>query len=195
MTNLDKAIEFAAQVHKGMIRKGNNQPYIFHPLEVLSLVSMMTNDEEILAAAVLHDTVEDTPATIDDIKSQFGERVAKLVGYQSEDKRGQVNKAGTWVERKQEAIDTLSKVDDIGAKMVALGDKVSNLRSFHLLQLQEGDKLWDHFNMKDPTKHFWYYSEVAKALADLKDYAVYKEYLFLIDTIFSKYLKEANHEE
>lgn len=187
---LDKAIIYAAHAHQGMVRKGNHQPYIFHPLEVLNLVSMMTDDDEILTAAVLHDTVEDTASTVDDIRKEFGERVAKLVNYESEDKRGQVNKAGTWVERKQEAINTLNNVDDIGAKMVALGDKVSNLRSFHLLQLQEGEKCWDIFNMKDPLKHRWYYLEVAKALEELKDYPVYKEYLFLIDAVFSKYVKE-----
>ena len=73
---IDRAIQFAAHVHKGMYRKGNKQPYIFHPLEVLSLVSMMTDDDDILCAAVLHDTVEDTPATIEDIRTEFGERVA-----------------------------------------------------------------------------------------------------------------------
>lgn len=187
---LDKAIIYAAHAHEGMVRKGNNQPYIFHPLEVLSLVSMMCDDDEILSAAVLHDTVEDSASTIEDIQQQFNERVARLVGYETEDKRGQVNKSQTWVDRKQEAIDKLKQVDDIGAKMIALGDKVSNLRSFHLLQLQEGEKLWDYFNMKDPLKHYWYYSEIAKALSELKDYAVYKEFLFLIDTIFSKYTKE-----
>lgn len=187
---IDQAIMFAAKAHKGMVRKGNNQPYFFHPLEVLNLVSMMSDDEDILCAAILHDTVEDTPVTIEDIKNNFGERVAKIVGYESEDKRGQVNKEGTWVDRKQEAIETLKSVDDIGAKMVALGDKVSNLRSIHLLQLQIGDDVWNNFNMKDPKKHYWYYSEVAKALEELKDYAVYKEYLFLIDSIFSKYIKE-----
>ena len=187
---IDKAIEFAAHVHSGMYRKGNHQPYIFHPLEVLSLVSLMTDDDEILSAAILHDTVEDTPATIEDIKSLFGERVAKLVNYESEDKKGQVNKAGTWVERKQEAIDVLYRVDDIGAKMVCLGDKVSNLRSFHMLILDQGDEAWNNFNMKDPKMHYWYYSEIAKALSELKDSAVYKEYIFLIDSIFSKYVKE-----
>lgn len=187
---LDEAIIFAAKAHKGMRRKGNNQPYFFHPLEVLSLVSMMSDDEDILCAAILHDTVEDTPVTIEDIKNKFGERVAKLVNYESEDKRGQINKSGTWIDRKQEAINTLSSVNDIGAKMIALGDKVSNLRSMHLLQLQVGDEVWNYFNMKDPLKHYWYYSEVAKVLDDLKDYSVYKEYLFLIDSIFLKYVKE-----
>lgn len=186
---IDRAIVFAANVHKGQFRKGNRQPYIFHPLEVLNLVSLMTEDTEILCAAVLHDTVEDTDASIEDIKREFGERVAKIVAYETENKRGQVNKEGTWVERKQESLDALSKVDDIGAKMVCLGDKVSNLRSFHLLELQQGEQFWNNFNMKDPKMHYWYYNELAKHLSDLNDTAVYKEYLFLIDTIFSKYIK------
>ena len=192
---IDKAIRFAAAAHKGMVRKGNNQPYIFHPLEVLNLVSMMTDDDDILCAAVLHDTVEDTAASIEDIKNEFGDRVAKLVGYESENKRGNVNKAATWLERKQEAIDCLKSVDDIGAKMVCLGDKVSNLRSFHLLLLQQGEDMWNNFNMRDPKKHYWYYSQIAEALSELKDYAVYKEYLFLIDTIFKKYLEGENYEQ
>ena len=115
---IDKAIRFAAAAHKGMVRKGNKQPYIFHPLEVLSLVSMMTDDKDILCAAILHDTVEDTPATIADIKSEFNERIAKLVGDESEDKRGQVNKEGTWVERKKEAIEMLKNDKDAGAKII-----------------------------------------------------------------------------
>lgn len=186
---LDKAIMFASEAHKGTYRKGNNQPYIFHPLEVLSLVSMMTTDEEILSAAVLHDTVEDTAASIEDIRREFGDRVANLVSYETENKRGQVNKAGTWVERKQETIDGIKSIEDIGAKMVCLGDKVSNLRSIHLLELQEGDELWNRFNMKDPKMHYWYYNEIAKALSELIDLPIYKEYLFLIDAVFSKYLK------
>jgi len=186
---IDQAIRFAASAHKGMVRKGNNQPYIFHPLEVLSLASLITDDEDVLCAAVLHDTIEDTGATIEDLKTQFNDRVAELVGYESEDKKGQVNKSGTWLQRKKEAIDKLNGIDDIGAKIVCLCDKVSNLRSFHLLQMQVGEDMWNNFNMKDPKMHHWYYSEIAKSLEVLKDYAVYKEYVFLIDTIFKKYIE------
>ena len=186
---LDKAIAFASHAHSGTFRKGNHQPYIFHPIEVLSLASLITDDDEILSAAILHDTVEDTPTTIEDIRNEFGERVAKLVGYESEDKKGNVNKTGTWVERKQEAINTINSIDDLGAKIVCLCDKVSNLRSFHMLILEQGEDAWNNFNMKDPKMHYWYYSEIAKALSELKDSAVYKEFLFLIDTIFSKYIE------
>ena len=187
---VDQAIRYAALVHKDMKRKGSGQPYIFHPLEVLNLVSMMTLDDDILSAAVLHDTVEDTGATIEDIKEQFNERIAQLVAYETEDKRGNVNKGETWVDRKQETLELIRKIDDEGAKMICLADKVSNLRSFHLGLLQYGEDFWNIFNQKDPKMHYWYYSEIRNALSDLKDYSVYKEYCFLIDTIFNKYIKE-----
>ena len=62
---IDQAVIFAFVAHKGMVRKGNSQPYIFHPIEVMSLVSLMSDDEEIQAAAILHDTVEDTNTSIE----------------------------------------------------------------------------------------------------------------------------------
>ena len=189
---INQAIEFAALAHLGMVRKGNNQPYIFHPLEVLNLVSMMTLDDEILCAAVLHDTVEDTDARIEDIEEKFGKRVAELVSFESEDKRGNVNKSATWKKRKQETINRIRALDDEGARMVCLADKVSNLRSFHLGLLDKGDEFWNSFNQKDPKEHYWYYSELRDALVSLKNYAVYKEYCFLIDTIFEKYTGEEN---
>lgn len=188
----DDAIRFAASAHSGMVRKGNNQPYIFHPLEVLSLVSLMTLDDEILCAAILHDTVEDTDVSIEDIRYRFGDRVASLVSYESEDKRGNVNKAATWKKRKQETIDKVRALDDEGARMICLADKVSNLRSFHLGILDQGEEFFNSFNQKDPREHCWYYSELKDALSSLKDYAVYKEYCFLIDTIFEKYMGEKN---
>lgn len=187
---IDKAIRFAAEAHKGMVRKGNGQPYIFHPLEVLNLVSLMTLDDDTLCAAVLHDTVEDAGISIEDIRNEFNGHVADMVAAETENKRGNVNKAGTWLERKQEAVETIRNIQDTGAKMVCLADKVSNLRSFHLGLLDQGEEFWNNFNQRDPLMHRWYYSELAKALEDLKDYSVYKEYCFLIDTIFDKYGKD-----
>lgn len=187
---IDEAIRFAAKAHKDMVRKGNGQPYIFHPLEVLGLVSLMTLDDEVLCAAILHDTVEDTDTTIKDIRENFGPRVAAMVANESEDKRGQVNKKETWYERKKETIDTVSRLEDEGAKMVCLADKVSNLRSFHLGLLDQGEKFWENFNQSDPKMHYWYYDSLRKALSSLSDEAVYKEYCFLIDTIFKKYTQE-----
>ena len=133
--------------------------------------------------------------TIEEIKETFGSRVTDLVSYESEDKRDNINKEQTWKERKRETIDLMAKSKDIGAKMVCLADKVSNLRSLHLGLLDKGEDFWQVFNMKDPLMHYWYHDELRRALSDLCDYSVYKEYCFLIDTIFGKYTKEIKYEE
>lgn len=187
---IDRAVMFADEKHKGSIRKGDGQPYIFHPLEVLGIASLLTKDEDILAAAVLHDTVEDTDATKEEIEKLFNSHVAELVASESENKRKNQRKESTWEIRKQEAIDTVKASKDIGTKIICLSDKVSNLRSFNRLILDKGDEAWNNFNMKDPLKHYWYYNELKNALQELKDTAVYKEYCFLVDAIFNRYLKE-----
>lgn len=89
------AIKIAAMAHEGTKRKGTSQPYIFHPLEVLSLASLLTDDEEILCAAVLHDTIEDTSTSLKEITERFGARVAQMVADETEDKRGNINKEET----------------------------------------------------------------------------------------------------
>lgn len=188
--NLDEAIKFASIAHKGATRKGGNQPYIFHPLEVLNIVSTMTLDEDVLAAAILHDTVEDTDVTIEDVVDRFGENVGKLVQIESEDKKSDRPKANTWIERKKEAIEKIKNCNNIDALMVCMADKISNLRSIHLGLLKEGELFWNNFNQKNPLQHYWHYNELKKAFEPLKEYAAYKEYCFLIDTIFDKYKGE-----
>ena len=64
----DKAVVFATQAHGGTERRGKAYPYIIHPMEAVSIVATITNDPEMLAAAMLHDTVEDTEATLDQIR-------------------------------------------------------------------------------------------------------------------------------
>ena len=104
---LDKAIIFAVNAHRGQLRKGSNAPYILHPMEAAAIVAAMTDDEEVIAAAVLHDTVEDTAVTLDEICEQFGKRVAELVAAESENKREDKPAASTWKIRKEETIEHL----------------------------------------------------------------------------------------
>jgi (p)ppGpp synthase/HD superfamily hydrolase len=79
MTIVKKALEFAAEAHKGQVRKYTGEPYIVHPIEVMELVKQVTDDPKMQAAALLHDVVEDTPVSIKEIKDEFGPRVAALV--------------------------------------------------------------------------------------------------------------------
>ena len=81
---LDRAIEFAVRAHSGTERRGKGFPYIVHPMEAMAIVATMSADQELLAAAALHDVVEDTGVSLDEIRSQFGDRVAMLVRTESD---------------------------------------------------------------------------------------------------------------
>ena len=180
----DKAILFAVRAHAGVCRKGSDTPYIVHPMEAAAIAATMTNDTEILAAAVLHDVVEDTEVTLERIRHAFGERVAAIVSSESEDKRNDRPAADTWLERKQETIDLLNRSSDEAEKIVALSDKLSNLRAMHRDAAMLGDALWLRFNQKDRTLHAWYYRAVGKALACLSSHGAYVEYEMLLDKVF-----------
>ena len=182
---LDKAIVFAVNAHRGQLRKGSNAPYILHPMEAAAIVAAMTDDEEVIAAAVLHDTVEDTAVTLDEICEQFGKRVAELVAAESENKREDKPAASTWKIRKEETIEHL-KTAPKEVKMLTLGDKLSNIRSICRDYEAQGDALWQRFNQKDKNEHRWYYKSIADCLSDLCEYPAYKEYAFLAEKTFGE---------
>ena len=179
---LDRAITFAVKAHQGMERKGKGFPYIVHPMEAVCIVATMTNDQELLAAAALHDVIEDTDTTADDLKKEFGERVAMLVEAESEDKTGG-SKAETWHQRKQDTLDRLRNAD-LDIKIVALGDKLSNMRAIAHDYAVLGDELWNRFTVKDPAEHAWRYHALAEALNDLSDTDAYKEFHTLVNKTF-----------
>lgn len=175
---LDRAIEFAVRAHAGTERRGKGFPYIVHPLEAMAIVSTITPDQELLAAAVLHDTVEDTDVTIEDIRAEFGERVASLVKVDSVS-----DDEGTWHERKQKAIDLIANAPR-DAKIVALGDKLSNMRAIARDYYEQGDALWNLFRTNNPKDHEWHYRGLADALRDLKDTFAFNEFEWLINQVF-----------
>ena len=125
---LDRAIIFAVKAHAGTERRGKGFPYIVHPMEAVSIVATLTTDQELLAAAALHDTVEDTDVTLDRIREEFGDRVASLVADESDTPVADLPEEKSWHARKQAAIDRLSRASR-DAKIVALGDKLSNMRA------------------------------------------------------------------
>ncbi|WP_440322455.1 HD domain-containing protein [Laedolimicola sp.] len=186
LTLLDKAIIFATKAHSGTRRKGTNVPYIVHPIEAAAIVSAMTDDEEVIAAAVLHDVIEDTDATEEDLYARFGRRITELVLNESEDKRRTLPAALTWKTRKQETITFLETEADRDAKMLALADKLSNLRAIHRDQCIIGDKIWERFNEKNKEMHAWMYRSIAKALEELKDHPTWQEYNRLVTEVFGE---------
>ena len=183
-TLLDRAIIFAVQAHAGTERRGRGYPYIVHPLEAVGIVATMTADQELLAAAALHDTVEDTNVTVEQIRAEFGERIASLVADESEERPEGVSKEDSWHDRKQAAIDRLSHAS-LDAKMVALGDKLSNMRTIAHDYAKIGDALWSRFHAKDPKEHEWHYRGLADALRELDGTFAYKEFEQLINQVFT----------
>ena len=184
MTVFDNAIIFAVHAHSGATRKNGRTPYILHPIEVASIAGTMTDDAEILAAAVLHDTVEDTLVTFDDIRTAFGERVCALVGSETEDKRPDLPPGESWEIRKKESLEKLEKATDIGVKIIWLSDKLANLRSFKTALDEKGGDFLLAFNQKDPSRQRWYYRSVLERIPELASFPAYKEFSSLIDEVF-----------
>ncbi|MBO6079931.1 MAG: bifunctional (p)ppGpp synthetase/guanosine-3',5'-bis(diphosphate) 3'-pyrophosphohydrolase, partial [Bacteroidales bacterium] len=143
-------------------------------------VATITSDQELLAAAVLHDTVEDTDVTIEDIRKEFGERVATLVQHET----AQLPKDLPWRTRKQSQADLIASAPR-DSKIVALGDKLSNLRAIANDYEQIGDELWKRFSAPNGKEDVaWYYRQLAVALSDLEGTLPYKEYLALLEETF-----------
>ncbi len=180
----DRAVKFAAEAHSGMKRKGTGMPYILHPLEVAVIAGTMTPDPEVLAAAVLHDTVEDTPVTSEEIRAEFGDRVAMLVEAETEDKREGTPPSESWQIRKDESLDELKNASDPGVSVMWLADKLSNIRSFVRLKEERGDDLWELFNQRDAKKQAWYYRTVAAYTSHLSGTDAWKEYVALTEKVF-----------
>ena len=183
---LDDAIVFATRAHAGQVRKMAKTPYILHPMEVAAIIGTVTADENVMAAGLLHDTVEDCNVDPRVIKEQFGARVAALVQSETEDKMSGRPSSETWMARKEESLLMLRYTKDRDVKILWLGDKLSNMRSFYREWRTRGDAIWQALNQKDPLKHAWYYRTIAEYLKDLSDTAAYEEYTDLVKKMFGE---------
>ena len=177
---LEEAIIYATRQHEGTTRKQSTIPYILHPLEALQLLTEMEADLNLMMAGVLHDTVEDTDATCDDIRERFGEDVAQLVCAHTEDK------SKTWKERKSHTIEELATAD-VRMKKLVLADKLANLRSMDRDYQKVGEHLWDRFNAPRESQA-WYYHGIMDGLQELKERpetaAIYQEMVDLYQKLF-----------
>ena len=182
---LDRAIIFAVKAHHNTERRGKGFPYIVHPMEAVEIVATITSDQELLAAAALHDTIEDTDVTVEDIRREFGDRITELVYAESDQFDESVSEEDSWHDRKQAAINRLAAASH-DAKIVALGDKLSNMRAIWRDYQQKGDELWNIFHAKNKADHEWHYRGLAKSLSDLSDTFAYQEFVHLIDDVFKK---------
>ena len=186
MELVSEAIAFAVKAHDGMRRKKSDVPYILHPMEAAVIVSTMTSDQNLIAAAVLHDVVEDAGVTIEEIEEKFGSRVRELVECETENKRTDLPASDTWRIRKEESLNVLKNTDDDAVLMVWLGDKLANMRALYRDFKIEGVAMWQHFNQKDVNEQAWYYCSIAKFTERLSDTSAWIEYKTLTELDFGK---------
>lgn len=176
---IEKAAAFAAKAHEGMVRKGSQIPYIVHPLETAVIARMMTSDEELICAALLHDVVEDAGITAEELEREFGRRVAALVLEETEDK------TKSWKERKHATLVHLEHASR-EIKILILADKLSNLRTTARDFFYVGDDVWLRFNEKRKSEQAWYYRGIARGLAELREFPAYEEYIRLCEMVFGE---------
>lgn len=153
---IDQAIQFAAIKHAGQLRKSTNVPYISHPFAVAMLLQESGHRAEVIAAGVIHDTLEDTSATAEEIFGLFGSEVLKLVEAASEP-----DKSLPWEERKRHTMSLLAQRTDEELAII-IADKLHNLRSIKWDIELHGEKVWSRFN-RGKDQQAWYYKGIVYA--------------------------------
>ena len=179
MNPIHEAIIFAALKHnsaKNPNRKGTSIPYITHPMEVMQILTANNCSENVIVAGILHDTLEDTSTTPDEIDEKFGPEILEIVKTESEDK------TKSWEERKKTTIEHL-KTASLDAKLVCCADKLANIRSMAADKEEIGDRLWTRFNAPED-RIAWYYRSIAKVMPELAEYPMYQELNELVKVVF-----------
>ena len=153
---LIKAINTAAWAHRDHVRKGTDIPYVSHVFGVMHLVSQVTDDEDVLIAALFHDILEDVPEeySAERMGEEFGDRVVELVGGVTKD-----SSLSSWQDRSDAYLAHLREADD-GSVLISAADKLHNLLSIHADLDALGDELWGPFN-SGKERQLWWYRSVA----------------------------------
>ncbi len=149
------ALRFADEAHSGQFRKGSRVPYLIHPLNVAKILLDRGCSDELAVAALLHDTVEDTPVTVEEIRTIFGDAVARLVEFATEPA-----KLWTWERRKEHTLEILGSGEP-AALLLSVADKLDNIRSIRTDLERCGEKAWERFK-RPRIKQRWYYGSLSR---------------------------------
>ena len=157
MDLIDKALQIASLAHEGQYRKNTKIPYIAHPAAVGMILQKAGYRDEMIAAGILHDTIEDTDLTLEDLERDFGKEVAVIVEGCSEP-----DKSLSWEERKEHTIEFLKSAPE-EIRIVACADKLHNVRSIRQDIEQSGEEVWSRFK-RGKDQQQWYYKNVVSSL-------------------------------
>ena len=186
----EKAKNYAIEAHKGQVRKSEpEKPKIIHPINVAKILEEYNCDDEVIAAGYLHDVVEDTKHTIEDIKKEFGDDIATLVMGASEP-----DKSLSWEERKKHTIKE-TKTLPLRNKLVICADKINNLEDLAILFQKNGKNDFSSFKRGEQEQK-WYFESVYESLiyGEDKELPIFKRLKNIIEIVFynkeNTYLKD-----
>ena len=162
------AIAYALRAHEGQTRKGEDTPYIVHPLSVGYLLARHGFEDDVVIGGILHDTIEDTDASLDDIAELFGDTVAELVTSVSH------NDTLSWMEKKQNYIELVRQGSE-GAKAISTADKIANAESLLQSYAVVGPELWSRFNT-GREKKLWFEHAMLTMLRETWNHPLIDEY-------------------
>lgn len=169
---LDKAVRLAVHGHATQVRKDDNSPYIVHPVMVALLLTKHGFSDQVVAAALTHDLLEDTPMTFEQLKTELGDEVAIIVQTVTNDD------TLSWEDKKLAYIESV-RLGSEGAKAVATADKIHNAESLLAAHARLGSELWTHFNA-GRDKKIWFEEKMLEMLKASWDHPLVDEYETLV---------------
>lgn len=177
---INQAIMFATKAHEGQVRKVSESAFIIHPLAVGCMLADAGESEAVVVAGMLHDTVEDTDVTLDEIRIEFGDEVAEIVAGCSEDK------SLSWEERKRNTIDLLETASE-EVCIVTCADKIHNVQVSVDGIKEQGEDFFVHFK-RGYAEQKWYYGTIKNVLLRrIPEHPLVHMYAEVFGSAFGKY--------
>ncbi|MHA2203447.1 MAG: HD domain-containing protein [Candidatus Hodarchaeales archaeon] len=182
-----QAFEFAFLHHAGSTRKGTQIPYIVHTMDVAAILLKNCASEDMIAAGLLHDVIEEEKVKLQELENRFGRKIAQLVSFATEPeelRKGESRK--TWEKRKQHTLNHLETATQ-EEKLFSCADKLANIRDMIINHKQLGNKLWERFNAPYE-KQRWYYRSLCEAYVKgegIGNYPAYKQFKECVEQLFT----------
>ncbi len=173
---IEKAIRMAASAHEGQMRK-DGPPYIIHPFAVALMLARHGFKEEVIAAALVHDVLEDTAVTAEQMGEELGAEVLELVQAVS------YEKGLSWEDQRVKYIEAV-RVAPEGAKAISIADKIHNAESLLMGYEKEGKAMWGRFN-RPRDKKIWFEEEMLKMARESWRHPLVDEYAALVEKLKS----------
>lgn len=172
---VEKAALIAFVAHAGQVRKDGGSPYVIHPYMASLKLASYGFGPSVLAAALVHDVVEDTSVTIEQVHELLGRDVADIVRVLTEEK------SLPWEARKERYIEAIRTASP-EAKAVSTADKIHNLESLFAAYAVQGPELWKVFNRGREEK-CWFERTLLRALQETWTHPLIDEYAKLVEKL------------